>query len=96
MKWRFTKISNVCMPTVQIDPKTLPSETFSYIDISAIDNELKTIVAQQMIQKTEAPSRARKQIIAGDILVSTVRPNLNAVAMGRRGCLWSQLLTQFN
>lgn len=81
MKWRFTKISNVCMPTVQIDPKTLPSETFSYIDISAIDNELKTIVAQQTIQKTDAPSRARKQIIAGDILVSTVRPNLNAVAM---------------
>jgi len=30
---------------------------------------------------SEAPSRARKEIREGDVLVSTVRPNLNAVAM---------------
>jgi type I restriction enzyme S subunit len=29
----------------------------------------------------DAPSRARKQVAAGDILVSMTRPNLNAVAM---------------
>lgn len=29
----------------------------------------------------EAPSRARKEVKAGDVLVSTVRPNLNAIAL---------------
>lgn len=34
-----------------------------------------------MVCSNEAPSRARKLVSAGDVLVSTVRPNLNAVAL---------------
>ena len=62
---------------------TLPygfDDIIDYIDISSVDNESKAIVAHQEIEGTEAPSRARQLLEVGDVLVSTVRPNLNAVA----------------
>ena len=52
-----------------------------YIDISAVDNEEKKIISHQTIDSKDAPSRAKQLIKKDDILVSTVRPNLNAVAM---------------
>lgn len=52
-----------------------------YIDISSVDNEQKKIITVQTVAASEAPSRARQLIKHGDILVSMVRPNLNAVAM---------------
>lgn len=55
-------------------------ETFQYIDIGSISQETKTITPNPEIPVADAPSRARQIIQLGDILVSTVRPNLNAVA----------------
>lgn len=52
-----------------------------YIDISSIDNSEKSILSTQIIDSKEAPSRAKQLVKKGDILVSTVRPNLNAVAV---------------
>lgn len=57
-----------------------PGRTFTYIDISAIDQQVKEIREPQVIPVAEAPSRARQIVRANDVLVSTVRPNLNAVA----------------
>jgi type I restriction enzyme S subunit len=51
-----------------------------YIDISSIRQDEKVIEAKPVIPAKEAPSRARQLVVAGDVLVSTVRPNLNAVA----------------
>lgn len=51
-----------------------------YIDLGSIDNKAKRIAGCQTLPAIEAPSRARQLVIAGDILVSTVRPNLNGVA----------------
>lgn len=56
-------------------------EAFEYIDLSAIDQELKAITGARTVQCAEAPSRARQLVQEGDVLVSTVRPNLNGVAM---------------
>ena len=61
--------------------KELPETVIDYIDISSVDNESKTITGYQTMTFAEAPSRARKTVKKGNILVSTVRPNLNAVAM---------------
>jgi type I restriction enzyme S subunit len=47
--------------------------------LSAVDQETKLIVGAREIPAREAPSRARQLVQAGDVLVSTVRPNLNAV-----------------
>lgn len=51
-----------------------------YVDLGSIDNETKQIQGHQTVPALEAPSRARQLIEAGDVLVSTVRPNLNGVA----------------
>jgi type I restriction enzyme S subunit len=71
----------LCLPTEQSDPTASPEKLFRYIDISAIDKDAKRITIAPEILGAEAPSRARKAVRAGDVLVSTVRPNLNAVAV---------------
>jgi type I restriction enzyme S subunit len=67
------------LPTRQRDPRR-ETGSFRYIDISSINRESKQIEDAKELPCDEAPSRARKDIRANDILVSTVRPNLNAVA----------------
>jgi hypothetical protein len=71
----------VCEPTGQRDPRDQPQVVFRYVDISSIDRERKIISGPVELLGSEAPSRARKEIRSGDVLVSTVRPNLNAVAI---------------
>lgn len=56
-------------------------ETFQYIDISSVSQEEKEITPNGALPVAEAPSRARQLVQSGDVLVSTVRPNLNAVAL---------------
>jgi len=80
MSWLQATIGDVCMPTTQRDPSRNGSGTFRYVDIAGIDRELKTISRADAIPCSDAPSRARKEIKAGDVIVSTVRPNLNAIA----------------
>lgn len=62
-------------------PKKDGSGTFDYIDISSIDNVAKEIATVEKYLCEDAPSRARQLVKAGDVLVSTVRPNLNGVAL---------------
>lgn len=52
-----------------------------YIDISSINNITKQIEGYSTMPIKGAPSRAKQLLKRGDILVSTVRPNLNAVAV---------------
>ena len=52
---------------------------FTYVDLSAIDQDSKTIASPRRLACADAPSRARQIVRSGDVLVSTVRPNLNAV-----------------
>lgn len=58
-----------------------PDEAFTYIDLSAINQEQKFIEGARTLAGREAPSRARQVVKTGDVLVSTVRPNLNGVAL---------------
>lgn len=81
MTWDSIEIQKVCLPTRIRDPRRIPEEAFLYVDISSIDRDLKVITSAPEIIGEDAPSRARKEIRKGDVLVSTVRPNLNAVAV---------------
>jgi len=56
-------------------------QLIDYIDISSVSNESKSIIGKQTLKSREAPSRAQRILKSNDILVSTVRPNLNAVAV---------------
>jgi len=67
--------------TKQRDPEKLGCDSITYVDISSIDRQSKRITNPQVLAVKEAPSRARKLIHAEDVLVSTVRPNLNSVAL---------------
>ena len=56
-----------------------PDSEFIYVDLSAVDQDSKAVASPRRLACTDAPSRARQIIRSGDVLVSTVRPNLNAV-----------------
>ena len=56
-----------------------PDGEFTYVDLSAVNQDSKVITTPRRLVCTDAPSRARQIIRSGDVLVSTVRPNLNAV-----------------
>ncbi|MEZ6030768.1 MAG: restriction endonuclease subunit S [Hyphomonadaceae bacterium] len=58
--------------------KELP-EQFNYIDISAV--ERGRIVAKTSLSSAEAPGRARRKAVDGDVIWSNVRPNLKAYAL---------------
>ncbi|MGK8200586.1 hypothetical protein [Burkholderia cepacia] len=78
----MVKIRDVVSPdTGTRNPTRQPSESFEYVDVAAINNESKTIEGARTLLGADAPSRARRLIQANDVLVSTVRPNLNAVAL---------------
>lgn len=79
--WRWARLGGVCAPTETRDPRRDPDTTFQYIDISSVDNLIKRITESKEIVGRDAPSRARQVIRAGDVIVSTTRPNLNAVAL---------------
>ena len=57
-----------------------PDGQFTYIDLSAVDQDAKIVSGARSLGCAEAPSRARQLVASGDVLISTVRPNLNGVA----------------
>ena len=52
-----------------------------YIDISSIDNKRNIMTGFTKHKMSNAPSRAQQHVQFGDIIISTVRPNLKNVAM---------------
>ena len=82
MDSRNIPIGSLSLKTATGDPRRdAPDKLFTYIDIASIDREQKRIVTPSIHRGSEAPSRARQIVAEDDVLVSTVRPNLNAVAM---------------
>lgn len=80
--WRWVRLGDVCENNIETrNPKAEPDKPFIYIDISSIDNCSKKIIRTLTLLGSEAPSRARRVIRLKDVLVSTTRPNLNAVAI---------------
>jgi type I restriction enzyme, S subunit len=81
LSWDQVSIGSICFDIETVNPRERPDVSFRYVDISSVDKDSKVISVAPEILGKDAPSRARKKIRAGDILVSTVRPNLNAVAL---------------
>lgn len=81
---QLIKIGDLVEKITMWNPKNEPnSAPFKYIDIGSINKEQKSIDQKKvlLIEPTNAPSRARQLIDIHDVLVSTVRPNLNSVAL---------------
>ena len=76
----MARLGDVCVKKVDTIKATYKGN-IDYIDISSVDNQCKEIKKIQSMAIEDAPSRAKQLVLPGDILVSTVRPNLNAVAL---------------
>ena len=73
-------VGQLCEPgtgQIKLDSEAL----IDYFDIASVNSTSKSITGFTTYTFGEAPSRARKAIKKNSILVSTVRPNLNAVAL---------------
>ena len=57
------------------------TDKIQYLDISSIDNVSKEVTGLTPYTLSDAPSRAQYILKAGDILYSTVRPNLQNIAI---------------
>lgn len=68
----------------QLDPESLAEDTdpaleMSYVDIGGVDSQGR-ILEREVLTFASAPSRARKIVADGDVIVSTVRTYLRAIA----------------
>lgn len=78
--WASCAIGDITLPIGTIDQNAMPSRAIRYIDISGIDNATNHIAETKSYVLSEAPSRARQVVQAGDTVFSTVRPYLRNIA----------------
>jgi type I restriction enzyme S subunit len=78
--WRFKPIKYLCTLNSRVLSESTPPETeFNYIDIGSVNSDGTWTASEPMIFR-EAPSRARRILADGDVLISTVRTYLRAIA----------------
>ena len=82
-EWPMVELGDVCEinPEIINPVSTYPSETIFYVDISSVENETGRFLGYSEIASSQAPSRARRGVRSGDVLLSTVRPNLKAFTL---------------
>lgn len=79
-EWKKVRLNEICEINQSALPeKTDPSFKFFYLDISSVSKG-KIARPASKIRFKDAPSRARRILRKNDILISTVRPNLQAFA----------------
>ena len=79
--WTTACVRDFVQSVHTIDPAAQPDAHFTYVDIGSIDSAAGLVVAPKRFTGAEAPSRARQAIRKQDVLFSTVRPYLRAIAM---------------
>ena len=68
------------LSTERWNPRDSNDGEFKYVEIADVDQKT-TSVSYRTIQCYEAPSRARKVVRSGDVLVSTVRPERRTIGV---------------
>lgn len=65
---------------LKMTAKKPAGEIFRYIDIDAIDNKNQKVSEPKVLQVSDAPSRASREVMENDTLFSMVRPYLRNIA----------------
>lgn len=78
--WVWVRLGSFLPPMETRDPAKLEFENFMYVDIDSIDNNKFEIREPKIIEIENAPSRAKRRIDKGDVIISLVRPYLRNVA----------------
>ncbi|MGK0269667.1 MAG: type I restriction enzyme S subunit [Cocleimonas sp.] len=84
MSWPLAEIGPLVEKVSSWNPLKSDSEVeFKYIDLGSVDKDKKIVDLNLVSEVTpsKAPSRARQLVEYKDVLISTVRPNLNGVAL---------------
>jgi type I restriction enzyme M protein len=77
--WPLTPIKYICSINGRsLSESTDPATEFRYLDIGSVDSE-GNWTASDLMRFEDAPSRARRIVNTGDVLVSTVRTYLRAI-----------------
>ncbi len=75
-EWKEIRLSEVAeIDKVSLGGQTLPEYSFQYLSLSDVDVGTAEIKSERILFK-DSPSRARRIVRKGDILLATVRPNL--------------------
>jgi type I restriction enzyme S subunit len=74
--WEEKTLGEVCVKSANIKWQDYPNKEFEYVDLSAVSRESLTITGTTLVNKENAPSRARKIINTGDVIFATTRPTL--------------------
>lgn len=78
--WEYKRIKNVASHNDEaLDERTEPDLEIEYVDISSV-SLINGIEKTESMPFEKAPSRARRKVKDGDIIVSTVRTYLKAIA----------------
>ena len=76
-EWKWVRIGQLGHDWGQ----KIPDRDFTYIDVSAIDNQRGAISSAELVKPENAPSRARKLVKNGTLIYSTIRPYLSNIAV---------------
>lgn len=78
--WTIAPLKSVSTHNDEVlEETTAPDFEITYVDISSVDG-VNGITAKETMQFSTAPSRARRRVRHGDVIVSTVRTYLKAIA----------------
>src|SRR5450759_6026500 len=80
--WKVDRLKDISQINYAVlDSQTSDNYVLKYIDISNVNEKgIISLTAIESLEYEEAPSRARRIIKKGDVIVSSVRPNLQAIA----------------
>ena len=81
--WKYKKLGDISSSLLieKAKKRFSPNDVIRYIDISSIDNINQCLTGTTSFKILDAPSRAQQKVEYGDILISTVRPNLRNIAI---------------
>ena len=81
--WKYKKLGDISSSLLieKAKKRFSPNDVIRYIDISSIDNINQRLIGTTSFKMLDAPSRAQQKVEYGDILISTVRPNLRNIAI---------------
>ena len=81
--WRIETLDSLCAPTDQVNPKQEEQREIRYVDVSSVSRITRKVETTTQYRLEDAPGRARKRILNGDVIFATVRPTLLRVAWVR-------------
>lgn len=78
---RIIKLRDVLQPMTTKDARKLKITKFRYIDVDAVEPNHANIVNPKELLSVDAPSRAKREVRRGDVIISLVRAYQRKVAL---------------